>query len=180
MSTEHTLLDHLARCQAAELIRRVQTEPELEYWFRHTLVQEAAYESLTKSARAGLHGRVAQAIEGSTGSSREADAAVLAMHYEAAGMDARALPYAIAAAHRTTSPTIPSSSAVSSLSDAMCRFGTTSTCVGACGLMSSNASTRSFSYTIDPGLSRLMMVMLNMPNIREAVYIFRGPTRLNP
>ncbi len=30
------------------------------------------------------------------------------------------------------------------------------------------------------GLSRLLMVMLNLPNIREAVYIFRGPTRLNP
>ncbi len=30
------------------------------------------------------------------------------------------------------------------------------------------------------GLSRLLMVMLNMNNIREAVYIFRGPTRLNP
>jgi aspartyl-tRNA synthetase, archaeal type len=30
------------------------------------------------------------------------------------------------------------------------------------------------------GLSRLMMVMLGMNNIREAVYIFRGPTRLNP
>ena len=30
------------------------------------------------------------------------------------------------------------------------------------------------------GLSRLMMVMLNMGNIREAVYLFRGPTRLNP
>jgi aspartyl-tRNA synthetase len=30
------------------------------------------------------------------------------------------------------------------------------------------------------GLSRLMMVMLNLPNIREVVYIFRGPTRLNP
>jgi aspartyl-tRNA synthetase len=30
------------------------------------------------------------------------------------------------------------------------------------------------------GLSRLMMVLLNLPNIREAVYIFRGPTRLNP
>jgi aspartyl-tRNA synthetase len=29
------------------------------------------------------------------------------------------------------------------------------------------------------GLSRLMMVLLNLPNIREAVYIFRGPTRLN-
>jgi aspartyl-tRNA synthetase len=30
------------------------------------------------------------------------------------------------------------------------------------------------------GLSRLMMVLLGMNNIREAVYIFRGPTRLNP
>lgn len=30
------------------------------------------------------------------------------------------------------------------------------------------------------GLSRLMMVMLNVTNIRESVYIFRGPTRLNP
>ena len=30
------------------------------------------------------------------------------------------------------------------------------------------------------GLSRLMMVLLNLPNIGEAVYIFRGPTRLNP
>jgi len=30
------------------------------------------------------------------------------------------------------------------------------------------------------GLSRLLMVMLNVSNIREAVYIFRGPTRLIP
>lgn len=30
------------------------------------------------------------------------------------------------------------------------------------------------------GLSRLMMVMLNLNNIREVVYLFRGPTRLTP
>jgi aspartyl-tRNA synthetase len=30
------------------------------------------------------------------------------------------------------------------------------------------------------GLSRLMMVMLGISNIRETVYLFRGPTRLNP
>jgi len=30
------------------------------------------------------------------------------------------------------------------------------------------------------GLSRLMMVMLNLPNIREAVFLFRGPNRLTP
>ena len=30
------------------------------------------------------------------------------------------------------------------------------------------------------GLSRLLMIMLNLPNIREAVFLFRGPNRLNP
>ena len=30
------------------------------------------------------------------------------------------------------------------------------------------------------GLSRLLMVMLNLNNVREAVYLFRGPNRLNP
>lgn len=30
------------------------------------------------------------------------------------------------------------------------------------------------------GLSRLLMVMLNLPNIREAVFLFRGPNRLHP
>ncbi|HZW03354.1 MAG TPA: aspartate--tRNA(Asn) ligase [Anaerolineaceae bacterium] len=30
------------------------------------------------------------------------------------------------------------------------------------------------------GLSRLLMILLNIPNIRETVYLFRGPTRLHP
>lgn len=30
------------------------------------------------------------------------------------------------------------------------------------------------------GLSRLLMVMLNLPSIREAVFLFRGPNRLEP
>ena len=30
------------------------------------------------------------------------------------------------------------------------------------------------------GLSRLLMVLLNLPNIRESVYLFRGPNRLHP
>lgn len=30
------------------------------------------------------------------------------------------------------------------------------------------------------GLSRFLMVLLDIPNIRETVYLFRGPTRLNP
>jgi len=30
------------------------------------------------------------------------------------------------------------------------------------------------------GLSRLLMVIMKLPNIREAVYLFRGPNRLQP
>ena len=30
------------------------------------------------------------------------------------------------------------------------------------------------------GLSRLLMVMLGLNNIRETVFLFRGPTRLTP
>jgi len=30
------------------------------------------------------------------------------------------------------------------------------------------------------GLSRMLMVLLNQPNIREVTYIYRGPTRLYP
>ena len=30
------------------------------------------------------------------------------------------------------------------------------------------------------GLSRLLMVLLHLPNIRETVFLFRGPNRLNP
>ena len=30
------------------------------------------------------------------------------------------------------------------------------------------------------GLSRLLMVLLDLQNIREAVYLFRGPNRLHP
>jgi len=30
------------------------------------------------------------------------------------------------------------------------------------------------------GLSRVLMLMLKLPNLREATYLFRGPTRLTP
>ncbi|MDQ1527671.1 MAG: hypothetical protein QOG18_2284, partial [Microbacteriaceae bacterium] len=30
------------------------------------------------------------------------------------------------------------------------------------------------------GLSRVLMLMLGLPNLREATYLFRGPNRLLP
>ena len=43
-----------------------------------------------------------------------------------------------------------------------------------------------FRYGVPPhggfgmGLSRVLMLMLKLPNLREATYLFRGPTRLTP
>ena len=43
-----------------------------------------------------------------------------------------------------------------------------------------------FRYGVPPhggfgmGLSRVLMLMLHLPNLREATYLFRGPTRLTP
>jgi tetratricopeptide (TPR) repeat protein len=49
--------------QAMELIREKQRIPELEYIFKHALVQESTYESILLQKRRELHARVAQAIE---------------------------------------------------------------------------------------------------------------------
>jgi aspartyl-tRNA synthetase len=43
-----------------------------------------------------------------------------------------------------------------------------------------------FRYGVPPhggfgmGLSRVLMLMLHLPNLRETTYLFRGPTRLLP
>jgi aspartyl/asparaginyl-tRNA synthetase len=43
-----------------------------------------------------------------------------------------------------------------------------------------------FRYGVPPhggfgmGLGRVLMLMLGLPNLREATYLFRGPTRLTP
>ncbi len=48
---------------AAELIFRRGVPPQATYSFKHALVQDAAYQSLLKSKRQQLHGRIAKALE---------------------------------------------------------------------------------------------------------------------
>jgi tetratricopeptide (TPR) repeat protein len=84
-----TLKQELDALDGHGLIRQATPMPELEYVFKHALVQEAAYGSLLKAARGGLHRRVAEAIEASP----DADAAVLAMHFAQAGVLDKALTY---------------------------------------------------------------------------------------
>ncbi len=53
----------LARAVAAELFYQRGTPPEALYWFKHSLVQEAAYQSLLKSTRQRHHKRIAETLE---------------------------------------------------------------------------------------------------------------------
>jgi hypothetical protein len=48
---------------AAELVFQRGERPEATYQFKHALVQDAAYDSLLKTARVKLHRRIAEALE---------------------------------------------------------------------------------------------------------------------
>jgi len=54
---------HLTALEAAGLVRVAQFQPELEYLFRHALIQDAAYASLLKADRKQLHRAVGEALE---------------------------------------------------------------------------------------------------------------------
>ena len=58
------LNSQLMRLLAADLVRLVRSQPDLEYWFKHSVIHESVYTSLLKSTRSDLHLRVAEAIEG--------------------------------------------------------------------------------------------------------------------
>jgi len=69
----------------AEVVDQVLTTPRSEYAFRHPLIQKVAYESQLKSTRSELHRRLATAIEESEPALVDENAALIAIHWEAAG-----------------------------------------------------------------------------------------------
>jgi tetratricopeptide (TPR) repeat protein len=84
--------------EAKGLIRLATLRPELEYLFRHALVQDAAYGSLLKQERRELHGRVGEALESLYPERKDELAPVLAMHFEQAGETEKAIDYFAAGA----------------------------------------------------------------------------------
>jgi hypothetical protein len=88
------LLSQLNLLEARGLILLAQIQPEVEYLFRHALVQEAAYHSLVKMDRRRLHRVVGEALERLYAEPAAPELApVLAQHFAEAGDDARALRY---------------------------------------------------------------------------------------
>jgi tetratricopeptide (TPR) repeat protein len=87
------LASALAALETSGLIRALQGEADLEYLFRHVLVQDAAYESMLKADRKRLHLSVAEAIERAYPDQLAELAPALAGHFLAADDAARALKY---------------------------------------------------------------------------------------
>ncbi|MGH2379050.1 MAG: hypothetical protein ACRDGT_11310, partial [Candidatus Limnocylindria bacterium] len=83
--------------EASGLIRLAAMEPELEYLFRHVLVQDAAYASLLKQERRELHRRVADVLLQVYPDRRGELAGVIAMHLAEAGEPVRAAPFFVEA-----------------------------------------------------------------------------------
>jgi tetratricopeptide (TPR) repeat protein len=79
--------------EAKGLIRLATLRPELEYLFRHQLVQDAAYGSLLKQERRELHGQVGAALEELYPERRGELSPVLGMHFEQAGETDKAIDY---------------------------------------------------------------------------------------
>src|SRR5262249_18478905 len=77
------------------LIRLAASLPELEYQFRHALIQDSAYRTLVRADRRRVHQAAGEALEAllaGTDPSAEV-ASQLARHFQEAGDNARALRY---------------------------------------------------------------------------------------
>jgi tetratricopeptide (TPR) repeat protein len=90
----------LVTLEGSGLIQIAAVQPELEYLFRHALVQDAAYSSLLKQDRRVLHKLAAESLLDAYPERRRELAAVVAMHLELAGDPAGAAEhFAVAGDH---------------------------------------------------------------------------------
>lgn len=87
----------LGALEASGLIQIAALQPELEYLFRHALVQDAAYSSLLKQDRRALHRAAAETILALHPERERELAAVIGMHFEQAGEASRAARYLVIA-----------------------------------------------------------------------------------
>src|SRR5690348_14099344 len=78
-------------CESGLAFRR-GTRPDAIYTFKHALVQDAAYDSLLKSRRQELHGKIARMIEQRFPTVKVTEPELLAHHLTAAGLAEAAFP----------------------------------------------------------------------------------------
>jgi class 3 adenylate cyclase/predicted ATPase len=90
---ESTLQRELGRLVEAEIVYQRGLPPQAYYFFKHALIQDAAYQSLLKSTRQQYHRRIAEVLEAQFPETVEAQPELLAHHYTEAGLTDTAVHY---------------------------------------------------------------------------------------
>jgi class 3 adenylate cyclase len=83
---EAELVSALDRLIEAGLLFRQGVPPHASYLFKHALVQDAAYGTLLRESRRGLHARIAETLENQFTEIAENQPELLARHYTDAGL----------------------------------------------------------------------------------------------
>jgi predicted ATPase/class 3 adenylate cyclase len=97
---DETALKHaLAKLEQAELVFRHGEPPEAIYSFKHTLLRDAAYESLLKSRRLQLHGQIARTMVEKFPDIAVSQPEIVARHFTEAGLVEPAINYWLKAGH---------------------------------------------------------------------------------
>ena len=87
---EQTLKDDLTLLVDCELVYQKGLFPRAVFTFKHSLVQDAAYESLRKNNRRQIHQQIAEALAGRFPEMNENQPEVLAHHYAEGGLPEKA------------------------------------------------------------------------------------------
>ena len=88
------MLQHgLGRLVEAEIVYPRSVPPQATYTFKHTLIQDAAYQSLLKSTRQHYHQRIAPVLEAQFPETVEAQPELLAHHFPEAELTGQAVVY---------------------------------------------------------------------------------------
>jgi predicted ATPase len=83
----------LEKLAEADILLVQGLPPDSDYWFKHALLQDAAYENLLKSRRQALHRRVAEILRDRFANTAVAEPEALAHHFTQAGMTDTAIEW---------------------------------------------------------------------------------------
>ena len=95
---EQELSTTLAELIQERLLQSVGQSPDMEYFFRHALIQATAYSMILREKRQRLHSKCAEALEIQFPSICQQEPGVLGLHYESADNVQAAVPYILTAA----------------------------------------------------------------------------------
>lgn len=116
------LREALIRLRESGLIFEAASEDGLSYSFNHSLVQEAAYESLSRSRRQSLHGEIARHLESQSVATGESEPTLIAHHYSRAGDGEKSFEFWLLAADRS-GQRLAFAESVANLSSALAEAG---------------------------------------------------------